>query len=302
MAGSLVLFLYHEHEAILGSAKVAARSHFTWGILYRHWQTMQNNKDAPIGPSRTPAGSLSAPEDEPSSPPARTPGRIHPAYGTPRTPILGIKDEGVSTHITSLNPIRVENAPDEWEHQALEAFVLGQREVSIQVAWEGRTYLRLMRPVFTEESCLKCHEGQGYKVGAVCGGIGVMVPLEPYLAIKTEKDQVAWMGHVFFWLLGFSALMFVTRKLNIKAAERDLAKKALVESEARYSQIFTNNLAIMFVVDPKDGAILEANRAACDFYGYIPAEFSKMRITDLHTLPAERVMHKLRETLEAGSK
>ncbi|MGD8563012.1 MAG: PAS domain S-box protein [Desulfarculaceae bacterium] len=302
MAASLSLFLYHEHEAILGSAKVAARSHFTLGILYRHWQTMQNNKDAPVGPRRAPADSPPAHQGKTSSPPGRIPGKIHPAYETRRTSILGIKDEGVSTHITSLNPIRAENAPDEWEHQALEAFVLGHREVSIQVAWEGRTYLRLMRPVFTEESCLKCHEGQGYKVGAVCGGIGVMVPLEPYLAIKSEKDQVAWLGHIFFWLLGFSALVVVTHKLNIKAAERDLAKRALVESEARYSQIFTNNLAIMFVVDPKDGAILEANQAACDFYGYTPAEFSKMRITDLHTLPAERVMQKLRETLEAGNK
>lgn len=48
-----------------------------------------------------------------------------------------------------------------------------------------------------------------------------------------------------------------------------------------YSCIYENNHLITLLVDPADGSIADANRAACDFYGYRLRDFRKLQITDL---------------------
>ena len=84
---------------------------------------------------------------------------------------------GLRGHITSLRPIRPQNAPDPWEKKALEAFEAGQKQVSSVETIDGKSYLRLMRPLVMEQSCLKCHAEQGYKVGDIRGGVSVSVPM-----------------------------------------------------------------------------------------------------------------------------
>jgi two-component system, chemotaxis family, sensor kinase Cph1 len=59
-------------------------------------------------------------------------------------------------------------------------------------------------------------------------------------------------------------------------------EKALMESEERYREIFVNNPAVMMIVDPSDGAIIDANPAAINFYGYSLDEMVKMKISDIN--------------------
>ena len=59
-------------------------------------------------------------------------------------------------------------------------------------------------------------------------------------------------------------------------------EKALKESEERYREIFINNPAVMMIVDPSDGAIIDANPAASNFYGYSLDELVKMKISDIN--------------------
>ena len=42
----------------------------------------------------------------------------------------------------------------------------------------------------------------------------------------------------------------------------------LKESEVRYRSLFTNNHAVMLIIDPDGGDIVDANPAACAFYGW----------------------------------
>ena len=56
---------------------------------------------------------------------------------------------------------------------------------------EGEPRLRLLRPLYVEESCLPCHAAQGYKVGQVRGGLSVSVPL-PALWQHTARRFSAW--------------------------------------------------------------------------------------------------------------
>jgi two-component system, chemotaxis family, sensor kinase Cph1 len=59
-------------------------------------------------------------------------------------------------------------------------------------------------------------------------------------------------------------------------------EKALMESEERYREIFVNNPAVMIILDPSDGAIIDANPAASNFYGYSLDELVKMKISDIN--------------------
>ncbi|HNX22557.1 MAG TPA: histidine kinase dimerization/phosphoacceptor domain -containing protein [Spirochaetota bacterium] len=50
--------------------------------------------------------------------------------------------------------------------------------------------------------------------------------------------------------------------------EKAKAKNALLESELRYRSMFENNYAVMLLVDQEDAAIVDANPAASDYYGF----------------------------------
>lgn len=108
----------------------------------------------------------------------------------------------VKGHITSLKLLNEKNAPDEWEKKALEKFDKGEKEVFEIVESDGQSWLRLIRPMTTEASCLKCHGDQGYKVGDVRGAVGVSIAMTPYLALEAKALHFIYLSHIAFWLLG----------------------------------------------------------------------------------------------------
>jgi PAS domain S-box-containing protein len=55
----------------------------------------------------------------------------------------------------------------------------------------------------------------------------------------------------------------------------------LRESEEIYEKLFKDNVESMILLDPVNGSIVDANRAACDFYGYTRDQLLKMKIDDL---------------------
>jgi len=67
------------------------------------------------------------------------------------------------------------------------------------------------------------------------------------------------------------------------------AEEALRESEQRYRSLFKNNHAVMLLIDVKSGIIVDANPAACAFYGYSPEEITARKIYDINLLPPEEV-------------
>jgi len=55
----------------------------------------------------------------------------------------------------------------------------------------------------------------------------------------------------------------------------------LRESEEIYEKLFKDNVESMILLDPVSGSIVDANHAACDFYGYARDELLKLKIDDL---------------------
>ena len=84
----------------------------------------------------------------------------------------------------------------------------------------------------------------------------------------------------------------ITRILGMTQdiTESQGALRALLESEKRYRQMFEANLAIKLISDPANGRIVEANRAACEFYGYSHEEIVGLGLQDIKTLPRQDMM------------
>jgi PAS domain S-box-containing protein len=74
-----------------------------------------------------------------------------------------------------------------------------------------------------------------------------------------------------------------------RLADRRQAEKERRLSEARFRSLFTNHCAIMWLVDPLTGAILDANPAAEAFYGYTRQQFTQLTTDAINILPAAAV-------------
>ncbi len=77
--------------------------------------------------------------------------------------------------------------------------------------------------------------------------------------------------------------------------ERVLAQQALKESEERYRALFENNHAVMFLIDPQDGRIVDANQTAERYYGWSRDELLNMYITQINTLSPEQVKEEMQK-------
>jgi PAS domain S-box-containing protein len=61
--------------------------------------------------------------------------------------------------------------------------------------------------------------------------------------------------------------------------------------------MFERNRAVKLLIDPETARIVDANSAACEFYGYSPEELRSMRITDINMLPPEEVRAAIASTV-----
>ncbi|MDO3379857.1 EAL domain-containing protein [Geoalkalibacter halelectricus] len=68
----------------------------------------------------------------------------------------------------------------------------------------------------------------------------------------------------------------------------------LRRSEARYHSLFDNNYAVMLLIDPDHGRIVDANPAACAFYGYAPEVLRGMPITEINLRSLRETQHDMR--------
>ena len=87
----------------------------------------------------------------------------------------------------------------------------------------------------------------------------------------------------------------VTNITSLKDAE-----SALRESEERYRSIFRNNHAVMLIIDPDNGYIVDVNAAAAEFYGWSEEELKSMNISEINILPPEEIKSKMNEVFRHG--
>jgi PAS domain S-box-containing protein len=129
--------------------------------------------------------------------------------------------------ITSLNPLRGENGPDEWERRALVEFRQGSKKKMEFTKMDGLPFLRYMEPVVAQRECLECHGPQGYKEGGISGGISIALPMVRPLAIQAKQVKALFYGVFSVWLIGVIGIWFGGRILRRHVDERDQSQKKL---------------------------------------------------------------------------
>ncbi|MBN1572198.1 MAG: PAS domain S-box protein [Deltaproteobacteria bacterium] len=87
----------------------------------------------------------------------------------------------------------------------------------------------------------------------------------------------------------------------IDITERKESEKALRDSEKLYRQMFMDNDAVMLIVDPESGDIVDANPAALKYYGYRLDELKGIKIKDIYTLTNEEIAEEM-ERAKTGEK
>ncbi len=215
----------------LETARIEARTAFRNDVIYRRWNASHGGVYAPVTPKTPPNPYLKTDHREIQTPAGIILTKINPAYMTRQVHELAQKTYGQKNHITSLNPIRPQNAPDTWEEQALKRFERGETEVSSMEIIDKTKHLRFMRPLIIEKECLTCHANQEYKIGDIRGGISISIPMAPHEAIESANVTTLSFIYIFLWIIGVSGtllgIFFITRQIQ----KRHQAEEQLLQHE-----------------------------------------------------------------------
>ena len=196
-------------RSTLETARIQAGVAFEEDFTYRRWNSMHGGVYVRASPGE-PADDLLAgiPERE-----LLTTGGLRLSLVT----FAGMSREahdlaeeagpGVRGRLTSLRPLREGNLPDAWERRGLLALESGAADVH-EAAWiDGREFLRLLKPLRTEQECLGCHRGPGEAVGRVRGAASIAVPIDGLRTIENYNIRTLRFAHGGLWAVGLVALL-----------------------------------------------------------------------------------------------
>lgn len=71
--------------------------------------------------------------------------------------------------------------------------------------------------------------------------------------------------------------------------EKTKTESELKKSEARFRSLFEGHRAMMYIVDPTNGTLIDVNNAAAEFYGYGVDELRGEHISKIHTFTKEQI-------------
>ncbi len=202
-------------------ALAGARSFFRQIVLTRSWNASHGGVYVLIGENIKPNKYLEDSKRDISTLDGLELTKINPAFMTRQISEIAKKEGGVQFHITSLKPIRPGNEATDWEAEKLEKFETGLSEWGEFVESGLARNYRYIAPLYTKQSCMKCHAKQGYKVGDIRGGVSVTVPYPP-----ASINLNLMTTHIFAGLLGAAFLVFF-------GISMDKSRRKLIETKDR---------------------------------------------------------------------
>jgi PAS domain S-box-containing protein len=301
LAGFSIGYVVRQRAALLELARTNAGAAYEKDVIYRRWNAMHGGVYVPVGPKCQPNPYLQVPEREVTTPSGRVLTLVNPAYMTRQVHELAAEAGGIHAKITSLRPINPANSPDQWERSALEALEKGQTEVVGIESIAGQPHVRLIRPLRVEETCLKCHGAQGYRLGDIRGGISILVPAAGLLHQQASERWIVLPGLAAVWLTGLLGIVLGGRGIGRRIREREQALETLRQSEQRFRRLFEQSNDAVLLVD-REGRILDLNGRACEMSGYWRDELVGQLIHKLHAKQDDAFVNRaLQFILEHGA-
>lgn len=112
----------------------------------------------------------------------------------------------------------------------------------------------------------------------------------------TYEDQLPFPIPDKVWLTTLTPVFEDGEVKYLIGAKRDITNQKQAEKEradllARLQAMFTGHDAVMLLIEPESGHIVDANPAASLFYGYSRDELLAMHIQDINLLPSDEVAY-----------
>jgi diguanylate cyclase (GGDEF)-like protein/PAS domain S-box-containing protein len=268
VAGSLFLNIRTHYDNAYAQARNTAMDHFRKDLAFRLWVTGRGGLYIEAQSDSPPIPYLNfLPERDVYTADGR-----HLTLYDPASALRHLTGKhgdlyGVPSHIVGFSPFNPDNLPDAWEAKAIESFRKGTEEIVEVTDYRGTPHLRVIRPVKTLESCMKCHAQQGYHVGEINAAVGVAVDLAPYLEPARHSAMVSGASHLSFWFIGLAGIGFGMRRLR----EQLMRNQAHLAETEMAAQVFESGLQAAFITDP-DGRIVRVNQMFTELTGYAPDE------------------------------
>ncbi len=146
-----------------------------------------------------------------------------PALVTKSLSQYSSREELYSFRLSSLNPMNPDNAPDAFEHSALERFT---REKIFEVYQFNHDTLEYMVPLFMDKGCRRCHQDRAPEGEGMMGGLSVQISLKQMQADLKESGILFALSGVCLTLVTILTLFFLMRRMVIKPL-KELEEKTL---------------------------------------------------------------------------
>ncbi len=268
-----------EEKHVVEYAKMEATANFNKDIALRRWVAKRGGVYVEISEETPPNPYLKhIPERDISTSSGKKLTLMNPAYMLRQTMNDFSKSYGVRGRITSLKPLNPINTPDPWEVKVLNQFEQGAKTVLEVTTIEGKPYLRYMQVFYIKKGCLKCHAHQGYKVNDVRGGVGVSIPLEPYIALKNDTVRMLLCFHATIWLMGILCILYIRRYTRKQILYQSEIETDLVSQKERLDLVLEGTQLGLWDWNPVTNQVIFDDRWA-EILGY---ELSEITFT-LHS-------------------
>jgi PAS domain S-box-containing protein len=275
---------------------------FEKDLTYRRWVAGLGGLYAEVGPNLRPNAYLEVPNRDIVTSEGLEMTMVNPAYMMRMVYGLMKSGTGLQGHITSLTPIRPANSPAPWEAEVLESYKSNPRDFHEVVTVDGEQYLHFMRPMITEQRCLKCHAQQGYQIGEVRGGISVTVPMSAYAAALAAFKAETLFSFRQIWAVGTSFIVIVFFTLGRFDKKRQLDAQIVLASEKRLRAIFNQAAVGVALINEEHGSFVKVNDEFCNMLGYSYDEMLKINDYELtHPDDKEMCLNRLNQEFSSGN-
>ncbi len=93
------------------------------------------------------------------------------------------------------------------------------------------------------------------------------------------------------------ASLLLSALIQTQVENADMVSK-LSESESLYRSFFDLNQAMMLILDPKTGNIIDANKASENYYGWDKKTLTSMKVSQINTMSPDEIEEKLKLAVE----
>lgn len=136
---------------------------------------------------------------------------------------------------------------------------------------------------------------------------------EGYLKCVQSGDSLTYEETVEFsedrkhWLVRMTPISEEEGKTYLLGSRIDITELKALQNEResllnKLNAMFAEHAAVMLLIEPQSGRIMDANPSACTFYGYTRQELLRMNIQDINVLQEEEVERLRLRALEEGKR